>query len=839
MTMDPNFHKAHRRDRRRRRLPSLLLLTIIVIVVAGWIGLFGFLGSTAALGTAQSLEEQYLCDIDGMDLTFPDVSRLSSVVTSDGVELGKLSERNSQPTPLDGIPVMVIDALLSAEDKSFYEHSGVDYRAIFRSALAGGESGASTITQQVVKQNFLSSERTIERKICEAQVATELERLYTKEQILEFYANSVFFGSNAYGVTAAAQEYFGKSLDDLTLAEAATLVTPIRSPTFYQPRQNPQNSLDARNRTVDRMFENGFVTAEAAATAKAQPLGVMPHSQAEELSPQVMIAVRRALLDDTADRYGLGATYTERKEALFGCPAADTTCSGGGGLTIDVTVDYRLQTEANRILRAWYRQGSAGPTGAIATVENATGAIRVVASGVEYGTDLAAGERPYDLAMEGRRHAGSALKPFTLAAALESGDLEGRPITLNSYWDRASPAEIDCGSPGCGGNPNNSIWAPLNAGREPHKLTTLEAGTYSSINTVYARVIEAVGPQVVIEMAARLGIKSSMKPVYSVTLGAASVSPLEMASAYSTFANGGNYIEPYLIERITDASGTVIYQHRTQPVRVLSQPIASAVTSTLEKVVSRGTGNPNAQIGRPQAGKTGTATDYTDVWFVGFIPQYSTAVWVGYPDGSVEMRDFTVWNDIDGREQSHRVAYGGTVAAPVWRQFMLYLTKDLEVVDFPEPPEGTSAYYAVPGTSVPRINVDMKLEDIESAVYGAHLRVEIVEVPSLEEIDTIISIAPEPGRRLSQGSAVTLEISIGIPEAIEGPNLIGLPVTEVPGALALFLEETAVTLNWTRVDVEVADPAQWSIVLSTDPVPGALVSPGDTITVFVGVQPST
>ena len=256
--MDPNIHEAHRRDRQGRRLPSLLLLTIIVIVVASWVGLFGFLGSTAAMGTAQSLEERYLCDIDGMDLTFPDVSRLSSVVTSDGVELGKLSERNSQPTPLDEMPVMVIDALLSAEDKSFYEHSGVDFRAIFRSALAGGESGASTITQQVVKQNFLTSDRTIERKICEAQVATELERVFTKEQILEFYANSVFFGANAYGVTAAAQEYFGKSLDELTVAEAATLVTPIRSPTFYHPRQNPQNSLEARNRTIDRMFDNGF-----------------------------------------------------------------------------------------------------------------------------------------------------------------------------------------------------------------------------------------------------------------------------------------------------------------------------------------------------------------------------------------------------------------------------------------------------------------------------------------------------------------------------------------------------------------------------------------------------
>ena len=340
MTMDPNIHEAHRRDRRRRRLPSLLLLTIIVIVGASWIGLFGFLGSTSAMGTVQEVEERFLCDISNIELAFPDVSRLSAVETSDGVELGKLSERNSQPIPIDEIPELVVNALLSAEDKSFYEHDGVDFLAVFRAATSGGESGASTITQQVVKQNFLSSDRTIERKICEAQLATELERRYTKDQILEFYANSVFFGANAYGITAAAQEYFGKPLEDLTAAEAATLVSPIRNPSFYHPRQNPSNAIGARNRTIQSMEENGFITAEEAASARSQPLGVLPHSESEELAPQVMIAVRRALLDDTANRFGLGTTYTERKQAVFGCPAADTTCAGGGGLNIEVTVNY-------------------------------------------------------------------------------------------------------------------------------------------------------------------------------------------------------------------------------------------------------------------------------------------------------------------------------------------------------------------------------------------------------------------------------------------------------------------------------------------------------------------
>ncbi len=832
--MDRNIHEAHRRDRRRRRLPALLLLVILVIVGATWIGLFGFLGSTAAMGTAEQLEDRFLCDISGMDLTFPDVSRLSSVVTSDGVELGKLSERNSQPTALDDIPDVVVAAILSSEDKSFYEHDGFDPMAIVRGIIGGGESGASTITQQVVKQNFLSSDRTIERKICEIQVATELERRFTKDQILEFYANSVFFGSNAYGVTAAAQEYFKKPLDELTVAEAATLMTPIRNPTFYHPRVNPQNALDARNRTIDEMVENGFITAAEGGEAKSQTLGVVPHSEREELAPQVMIAVRRALLDDAKNRFGLGTTYTERKQAVFGCPAADTTCSGGGGLEIDVTVNYDWQSEANRILRTWYRYGEGGPTGAIAMVENGTGAIRVVASGVEYGTDLAAGERPYDLAIEGRRHAGSAFKPYTLAAALENGQSDGLPVTLNSYWDRQSPAHIDCGFP-C--SPAGNTWIVDSGINRPHDLRSLESATVSSTNSVFARVIAAVGPEPVVEMARRLGIRQSdMKPVYSVTLGAASVSPLEMATAYSTFANQGSYIEPYLIQRITDSEGNVIYEHEPSPERVLSPQIAAAVTTTLEKVVAGGTGT-RAKIGRPQAGKTGTATDNTDVWFVGFIPQFTTAVWVGYPDAAVSMQDFTIYNDLEGREQSIRQAFGGTVAAPAWKQFMLYITEGLEVLDFPEPPEGTSAYYAVPRTRVPNINVDMPLSTIENLVYNAHLRVEVVERGSFEEPGTILSISPEPGTGLGHGGVVTVEISIGIPVEIEGPDLIGLPVTEVDAALELFLEENAVELDWVRVDVPTTDPARWGKVVATNPPPLALVSPGDTITVSVGVQP--
>ena len=244
--MDPSIHNIERRDRRGRRIPAIFALALIVVIGAIWVGLVGFLGTNAAFGTVETLEEQYICNVDDMDLSFPDLGTLSEVYTADGVELGKLTERNSQPVPLEEIPELAIAALLSAEDKEFYDHEGISFRGIFRAAIensgeGSGVQGGSTITQQVVKLNFLSTEQTLERKICEAVIAAELETRYTKDQILEFYANSVFFGANAYGVKAAAQEYYAKDLDELTIAEAAALFAPVRNPTFYHPRRFPEN----------------------------------------------------------------------------------------------------------------------------------------------------------------------------------------------------------------------------------------------------------------------------------------------------------------------------------------------------------------------------------------------------------------------------------------------------------------------------------------------------------------------------------------------------------------------------------------------------------------------
>ena len=832
--MQPEIRKVENAEQRWRRLPSLIGLGVIVVLAATWVGLFGFLSVNSAYGTVETVSAHYLCDTSELDLSFPDLSTLSTVRTSDGVELGRMTERNSLPVSLDETPDLVLAALLSAEDRSFYDHEGIDFRAITRAAIAQvsgkGGGGGSTITQQVVKQNFLTDDYSIERKICEAVIAAELERRYDKDQILEFWANSVFFGSNAYGIKAAAQEYFGKDLDELTIQEAALIPVPIRNPTFYHPRLNVENATIGRNGTIDRMVANGYILPADGEAAKKEPLGVIDQQSVEALSPQVMIAVRQELLRTST--YGLGDTYAERKRAIFGCPAAVTDCDGGGGLTINITLDNDLQEEANRILRAWFRPGIGGPTGAIATVDNTTGAIRVLASGVDYGTDIEAGQRPYDLASQGARQPGSAFKPFTLSAALESGERNDKPITLGTYWDDSSPAAIECDSP-CSSDGN--VWNVSNAGgASAQDVRTLESATYNSVNTVYARLVDTIGAEPVAEMAHRLGITSPLPPFPSITLGALGVSPLEMSAAYSTLANFGERVEPYLIERITTADGTVLYQHEIEPRRVISDQIAAAVVGTMEKVVTNGTAR-RADIGRPQAGKTGTAQSSRDVWFVGFVPQMTTAVWVGYADSQLPLEDFSVWNDVEGQEQFYRRAYGGTLPAPIWKQFMTYATTGIPPVDFPADPEGTDLYRLTPETEVP--NRGSSTLATMDALYEVGLKGVTNEIPSALPKGTYIGMSPAPGATVREGTAVVISISSGVLPEAAMIDLTGLTPAEASDRLRAYQEEIGFAFTWNLVEVTVADPALYGVVVTSIPPPGAIIGPGAVIDVLIGKAP--
>jgi penicillin-binding protein 1A len=809
--MEISIHQAERNDRRGRRLIAVAVLAAIAVIASSWVGLLVFLGGNAAAGSLNDLSRAWIPGVASLPLDLPNLGRLSEVYTADGVLLGQLTERNSQPIPLEEIPDLVVAAVLSAEDADFWTHPGIDHRSIIRalvSNVGGGNAsqGGSTITQQVVKLNFIGTEPTLRRKVSEAAIAMELERRYTKEQILEFYLNSVYFGTNAYGVQAAAQEYFGKSLDELSIAEAAALAVPIRNPTFYNLRNDTEDPMDARDRVIGQMLEKGYITEEEAAGALDEPLVTVPHQEFQTLAPQVLIAAKEAVLNDPS--FGLGETYLQRKRALFGCPADDTTCEGGGGLRIYVTVDYGLQQQAQDLLQQWFPPGAEGPTGAIAMVDNRTGATRVMASGLEFGEDIQAGQRTYDIATKGRRNPGSAFKPFGLVAALENG------YPLRSYWADSSPQILDYGGAEpwvCSGGPTDGT------------IRTLEEATIASTNSVFCQVGVKVGAEAIAETAHRMGIKSPLGNVPAIILGASAVSPLEMAAAYSTLANYGSRVENYLIERIEDSDGNVVYQHRAQRTQVVDRALAAAVVNTLELAVSRGTGG-SAYIGRPQAGKTGTHQDHTDVWFVGFIPQYTTSVWVGFPDSQVEMRNLVI------NGTYYNQVWGSTVAAPIWGDFMKIVTDGLPVLDFPADPDGIAAYYETPREEVPDV-IGMELDDARKALYEAGFDAEWEYVNSDEPEDDVVTQDPENPTKIKQGEKVKLEVSNGkSPEAMM-PNLVGLDLGEALTLLDALRTESEVAFTWELVSVATNDPAEHNKVVGTRPGTGRPITK-DTVVVI-------
>ena len=826
--MEPTIHQAERRDQRGRRFFSLVAVAAVGLIGATWMGLVSFLGANSAFGTVEEVSDHYLPDVRSLNLDLPDLGQLSEVYTADGVLLGTLTERNSQPVPIEEIPELVIQAILAAEDAQYYQHEGIDFKAILRAAIedasGGPRQGGSTLTQQVVKQNFIGSEQTLERKAREAVIAAELERRYSKDDILEFYLNSVFFGWNAYGVKAAAAEYFGKDLETLSVSQAAALATPIRNPSLYDMRRNPAIVERTRNAIIDNMAEEGFITPAAAENAKRDPVVPVPHQEFERLAPEVVITVTEELLNNP--RYGLGETFTARKRTVFGCPASDTTCEGGGGLKVTVSLDFGLQQSAEALLKQWFPiSGGEVPTGAIALVDNRTGAIKVMAGALEFGEDEEAGQRPYDLAGKGRQNPGSAFKPIGLMAALEQG------FSLGSYWDWTSPQILP-------------DWKPTgecnNFSRSGEGIRTLESATVNSTNTVFCQLSLATGADNIVDMAHRLGIESPVNPVPSIVLGTQAVSPLEMASAYSTIANHGARVDSYLIAQIENSRGEVIYRHKVERRQVVDSALAAAVVNTLKKVVTSGTGQ-RANIGRPQAGKTGTHQNITDVWFVGFIPQYTAAVWVGHADRQIPLRNVTINGEL------FRSASSSRVPAPLWQKFMLIVTEGLPELDFPPDPDGISSYYVTPKTEVPDLTelIDEEgvlesredFEDLKSLIYHAGLDLVIEFENSIEVENFLLEMDPEPGKTIRQGQTVTILLSSGLPPEFEMPNLLRLTFEEAGEVLRQKAEEVGITITWVREDQITNNPNRVGQVVGTDPPRNGIVMDGATVTLFMGIEP--
>ena len=563
--------------------------------------------------------------------------------------------------PFNRMPKSLRDAVIAAEDQGFYEHSGIDPLGVMRAAwndLIAHEvvQGGSTITMQLVKNvyaghyetdrktgqtTYVVPPRTFTQKVREALLAMKLERTYSKDEILAKYLNTIYFGHGAYGVEAAAQAYWGIHASELNMIRSATVAGLISNPSLFDPIDHPADARIRRDYVLDRMAALGTITAERAAQLKLQDVRTHPSDGNLSFPPKLGY-----FLDYT--KRTLIAKYDEAQ--VF-----------GGGLKVITGLDPQMQAAAEAAVAA--RLDTPGdPEAAVVAIDPATGEVRAMYGGRNWGTsqvNLATGDGGTG------RQAGSAFKPFTLTAAMEAN------VSLSSRW--YGPGTITIQDPRC--YTDGEPWTLSNASDEESGTFSLATATAYSVNTVFAQVASLVGPDAVADAAHRMGIRSKLQPVCSITLGTQAVTPLEMTNAYATLAARGIRRWATPVHAVRDASGAVLDRTTSgRGKRVISSNDADLVTYALENVIRYGTGT-SANIGRPAAGKTGTAQDYVDAWFCGYVPRLATCVWIGYPKGEIPLENV----------EGYSAVYGGTIPALIWHDFMLKATERMPVQEFPTP----------------------------------------------------------------------------------------------------------------------------------------------------------
>ncbi|MGD1887113.1 MAG: transglycosylase domain-containing protein [Cohaesibacteraceae bacterium] len=528
------------------------------------------------------------------------------ILANDGQLLANRGDTGGEQVRLEQLPAYLPQAVIAIEDRRFHRHFGLDPIGLARAMTVNVREGrlvqgGSTLTQQLAKNLFLTADRTISRKIQELILAVWLEASYSKDQILELYLNRVYLGAGAYGVDAAARRYFGKSASEVTLAEAAILAGLLRAPSRWAPTRNPEGA-EARAATVlQAMVESGFITEEERDLARANPAATMDRA-------------RRG-----AANYAADAVMEELDHIL---ELID------GDITVETTVDPYLQARAELALRSGLgEQEDTDLQGAIVSVDG-TGAIRALVGGRDYQ------QSQFNRATDARRQPGSAFKPFVYLAALEQG---------------LSPATIRNDAPVQFGD-----WSPENYSREYRGSVSLADALALSLNTIAAQLAYEVGPQRVINTAERLGIQSQMERNASIALGTSEVTPVELTAAYAPFANGGYAVAPYMVERIRDESGAILYSREAAGFgRVVDLGHLHAMNAMLSRTLIIGTGRRAALGTWVGAGKTGTTQGLRDAWFVGYTANLTTGVWIGKDDNT----------PMDG-------ITGGGLPATVWQAYM-------------------------------------------------------------------------------------------------------------------------------------------------------------------------
>jgi len=709
-------------------------------------------GALAAAGLAGALTLAI-----GLSMAYPnlpDVTDLADyrpklplrVFATGGELIGEFGEERRNLTPFEDIPPVMVNAVLAIEDARFFEHSGVDYRGMARAALANlweaKSQGASTITMQVARNVYLSSEKSYLRKIYEILLTFKLEHLLTKEQILEIYMNQIFLGHRSYGFAAAAQTYFGKPLKELTVAEAAMLAGLPKAPSAYNPISNPRRARVRQLHIIDRMLDNGFITPEQAQAAKVEPLrlrrldpdqlvhadyltemvrqavfeqygeeaytrGLQVHTTVDARAQRAAFrAVRQGIMDFERRQFYRGperfidlpAAEAARETAIDEAVAAAGDNNGllsavvleasnrrvlvsrGEGDPVEITgtgldpvrsgladnAPPHLKLRPGAVVRVardtgnrWYLTQMPLVETAFVAVDPRTGEIRALVGGFDFNRNK------FNRVTQSQRQPGSSFKPFIYSAALEKGIT---PSTLVNDAPLFFSAAVTGGKP----------WEPRNYDGKFDGPMTVRTGLARSKNMVSINILKAVGPSSAQEWVTRFGFEADKHPPFlTMALGAGAVTPLQMASAYGVFANGGHYVPPMLITRITDHRGRVLMEYEPrlpdESQRVISSRNAFVMSQLLNEITRTGTAaRAQSTLQRPDLyGKTGTTNDAVDAWFVGYHPTLSAAAWLGY----------------DTPRNLGRQATGGALALPIWIQFMGEMLNNVPVQQ-PEAPAG-------------------------------------------------------------------------------------------------------------------------------------------------------
>jgi penicillin-binding protein 1A len=574
----------------------------------------------------------YPCSLNGLEAHGP--AHASVLLASDGTRLGMLGATGVRlPVSFQKISPVMRQAIIDTEDRRFYENNGIDYIGILRAIKADVTSGslaqgASTIEQQLVRNLYLTPQQSFSRKVTEACLAVQLDRRWSKNRILTAYLNDIYFGRQAYGIEAAARTYFGVQANHLSLEQAALLAGLPQAPSAYDPFTRPGAARARRAEVLQAMLQAGDISRARYRQALHSPLGL--HQQrAPSLGNETYLA--DFITSQLVDKYG-----AERVRR--------------GGLRIYTTLDAKLQAEATRSILSTLDRKS-DPAGSVVSIDPATGQIRAMVV-AQTGKRIA-----FDVAADAQRQAGSTFKMFVLTQAVQR--------EINPWTTKYLSAPFL--------GPNN--WHVQTFERTYSGRIPITQATLLSDNTVYARLTLDLGPKPIADLAHQMGVQSPLKPVPSIGLGANGISPLDLASAYATLADGGVAHQPTILSKVVFPDGHTEAAQNSPGKRVVDAKVAAVVTKILAANVQAGTGTAAALAGRPAAGKTGTTDSFADAWFAGWVPQLTTVAWVGYPTRERPMRGI------------HGIAgvTGGTLPAEIWHAYMTTALQGQPVEQFANP----------------------------------------------------------------------------------------------------------------------------------------------------------